>query len=47
VVELRNEVEGPKRRLKIIGQRASDQKQLTEEQEAAQSKWRRRRGQRN
>jgi hypothetical protein len=41
VVELRNEAEGPKRRLKIIGTRAGDQKQVAEEQEAARSQWRR------
>ena len=41
VVELRSEVEGPKRRLKIIGTRATDQKQVTEEQEVARSRWRR------
>ena len=41
VVELRNEAEGPKRRLKVIGTRATDQKQVSEKEEAARSEWRR------
>jgi hypothetical protein len=41
VVELRQEADGPKRRLKVIGERATDAKRQTEEQEASRSRWRR------